>query len=670
MADKIRLQQALFGYRDGHNLLATSTPLTSRVRQFLATITDSSGPENNKSFEGAFTGLPVPETDFYALFRTWTAQEMPRPGCVWSHVILVELADLARIPELLLLGQYCSRPSVPIDLACYEEPLALDVTNTKDIIIYKPDHKRLSYLVRTLYDYPDASVVILDEASSFWENEVFKVWTQQWPRLRREFVFSTGSLGDRRLAGISFDLQIAPISSERLWRRTEDLTLLVRYSPMLDELIGETDDELVSIVEKDLSNASNRSFRQFLFDYGSDVEKPRAGFGKLAAVYKHVRTLSDASWQDILNLVGEFFPSPNEAVRLKKWLITLPVTLNSSAKLERVWSIVSFLLDSQQSVTYPIADFDFANFAHFLWREKRGQTLALLSRLVQQDEKPAALSFAEAIANVVDSCSLRAIAEGNAELVTLVIRHNPALAFEVDTWKLNGHIQTQVFETLKKLSLSPADWGQVVGAMFIAATYVSVREAVTMAAPFAMVGAFRWLDNEVAKSVLPSHSWRDALASAAVEELKRNRYLQPAKLALSAWCIPADELRWVLSASREDIQRLSESSLEDIPYPLRLPTAFLLLTLGLRSEEECGVNLVLKNFFTVHAALASSSHSSESWWLLSPELPSLGWWKDWDHCKRLRRAVRNILGQHHVYGGLMAFATTAEERRIAEKFRE
>lgn len=130
MVEQIKLQQALFGYRDGHNLLAASTALAPRVRQFLATITDSSGPENNTGFEGAFTGLPVPETDFYALFCTWPAPEMPRPGCVWSHVILIQLADLAQIPGLFLLRNLCSRPSVPIDTALYEQSLTLNAATT------------------------------------------------------------------------------------------------------------------------------------------------------------------------------------------------------------------------------------------------------------------------------------------------------------------------------------------------------------------------------------------------------------------------------------------------------------------------------------------------------------------------------------------------------------
>jgi len=670
MSQQVKLQQALFGYRDGHNLLAASTSLAPRVRQFLATVTDSSGPESNRAFEGALTGLPVPDTDFYAIFRTWPDPEMPRPGCVCSHVILIQLADLARIQSLVTLGVLCSRPAQPIDFGKYEQPLLFDVSKLDRDAACAHDERRLHYLVRALYEHPEAGVVILDEESACWERAIFLVWSQQWPRLRREFAFSTGSLGDRRLAGIAFDLQIAPVRSERLWRRSEYPTLLLSYPDPATELNCEVSKHWITIAEEDFRDSSDHRFRQFLFDYGSDVEHPRAGFGKLATVYKQVRTESEASWADLLCMVAESFPAPSEAGRLKRQLVTLPEYLDSSVKLERAWSIVSFLLDTPQSRAYPPLDFDFSVSAVSLWREKREQTISLLSRLVQRDENRAALSFAEGIASAVDSVSLRAIAEEYGELVPLIIRHNVALAFEIDTWKLGGHIQTQVFETLTKLALSHEDWGRIVGAMFIAATYVSVREAVSMAGPCAMKGSFRWITDPVASGVIPSHSWRDALTSSAVAELSNGNQLLPAQLALCAWCVPSEEVRRTLSAIREDVRQLSDASPTAIPAPLRVHTAFLLLTLGLRSDSECGVNLVLRNFFTVHSALASSAHSSESWWLLAPELPSLGWWKDWDYCKRLRRAARHALAKRRACGRLGAFANTAEERRIAEKFCE
>lgn len=670
MSEQIILQQALCGYRDGHNVLTTSVILPPRVRQFLATITDSSGTESNQRFEGAFTGLPVPETDYYALFRTWPAPEMPRPGCVWSHVVLIHLADLARIPELFQLRNLCSRPSAPIDLAFYEQSLAFDIARIEKYETGEPDQRRLQFLIQALYENPEKGVVILDNESVSWENAVFEVWSQQWPRLRREFAFSTGSLGDRRLAGIPFDLQIAPLSSERLWRRTGVPTLLLNYLAPTPRPFGETIPQWIDVAEEDLRNESDWRFRRFLFEYGSDVEKPRAAYAKLAAIYKQSSTASDCVWADLLESVGESFPMPTEAVRFKQWLVTLPASLDPSEKLERAWAIVSFLLESRHSAAYPNVDFDFANSAASLWKEKREQTITLLSRLVQRDEKPAALFFAEGIASAVDSASLRAIAEGHGELVPLVIRHNPALAFEVDTWKLRGQSQTHVYETVTKLSLSQTDWGKIVGAMFIAATYVSVREAVAMAGQFAMDGAFRWLEHQVAKEVLPSHAWRDALAPPAIALLGQTRDLRPDQLALTAWCVPVEEVRRILSASREDVQRLGEESPDAIPYPLRIPTAFLLLTLGLRENSDAAARMILRNFFAVHEALATGGHSSESWWLLSPELPTLSWWRDWDSCEKLRRAVRFSLSQRGACKHLREFAKTPDEKRIASEVAE
>jgi hypothetical protein len=67
----------------------------------------------------------------------------------------------------------------------------------------------------------------------------------------------------------------------------------------------------------------------------------------------------------------------------------------------------------------------------------------------------------------------------------------------------------------------------------------------------------------------------------------------------------------------------------------------LLVTLGLRADGAEGVNLVVRGFFPVHKALASDNYSSDSWRLLSPELPHLGFWREWDRCEKLRRAVRN-----------------------------
>src|SRR5690348_15482342 len=110
MISGLHLEQALFGYDAGHHLLESSIELPSEVRRLLAVATDLSGSAPVDGFDAAFTGMPLFGTDFYALFCTWLAPEMPRPGCVWSQVLLIETADLERITDLGELRGFFRRP--------------------------------------------------------------------------------------------------------------------------------------------------------------------------------------------------------------------------------------------------------------------------------------------------------------------------------------------------------------------------------------------------------------------------------------------------------------------------------------------------------------------------------------------------------------------------------
>src|SRR6185503_17112057 len=254
------------------------------------------------------------ETDYFALFCTWPAPEMPRPGCVWSHVLLIDLADLARIPDLSVLPDLCVRPTISKGFSEYEKPL---FTFLPDVITNRaPKNLHLAACVlEALYGQPNSSVVLFDEESKSWVPIVFALWSQQWPRLRRNFAFSTGSLGDRRLAGTAFDLQIAPLISERLWRRSGADTILLNSS---SKSVTNLPSLWVADVVDDLMTGTNTSLRQFLFSFGSDIEKPRHAFASLVSAYKQLRNNKD--WADKLLFIAKQFPDQSDALRLKESL--------------------------------------------------------------------------------------------------------------------------------------------------------------------------------------------------------------------------------------------------------------------------------------------------------------------------------------------------------------
>jgi hypothetical protein len=121
-----------------------------------------------------------------------------------------------------------------------------------------------------------------------------------------------------------------------------------------------------------------------------------------------------------------------------------------------------------------------------------------------------------------------------------------------------------------------------------------------------------------------------------------NEHLSFCQFALAAWLSPMEAVREMISPARADIKELAEK-LNDLPQPLVVPSAFVLMALGLRAKDLHGASLIVRSFDTVNNALATKNHPSESWELLSPQLPYLGWLRDWDRCAKIKLAVHTWL---------------------------
>jgi hypothetical protein len=178
--------------------------------------------------------------------------------------------------------------------------------------------------------------------------------------------------------------------------------------------------------------------------------------------------------------------------------------------------------------------------------------------------------------------------------------------------------------------------------MFEAGTTIGVREVAHLAGEAAVDGALEWLVN-TSTCFLPA-LWREVLRGLAQARLESGM-LRPLELAFCAAIVPPT-VAARLSASRPDMQTLASHPLEDLPLPLRLPTAFLLVTLGLQASPQSGAPLIARGFFEVHDALEGAVEPPEAWRLLQPYLPMVWFWQEWDRCYRLRRALQKWLDDH------------------------
>ena len=612
MQAEFAVHQALFGYEGGHQLLRSSIALSVETTHFLAVATDMSGSAPPGGFDAAITGLPVPGTQFYALFCTWLAPEMPRPGCVWSHTLLIELADLASISELEALRSYLSRPTTGLYDA-YATPFRFRPTAGA---LGSPGFERsnVTQLIRGLYEKPIGPVVVPARSSQDVEKLVFAVWSQQWPRLRRSFRFSTGSFADRGRQAVAFDLQVTPLESRYLWQKAR---LIELGDPDAD-----AEPAWVAEATNDICDPRQTLLRNFLRDFGTDVVETRGAFAALVGTFIAFRATAPTNWGSVLALIADRFPTPQQSPRLKERATC--VDLDEAAK---AWGVFEYLYNESAGGPFARIQFNLERWATELWMQHRGEALALLASPPARGNEDRWRSTIEAFARAIEPADLERIALIQAALVKAFVRLRPELALDECVWRLPDRPQWQVVDALEQQSITPPLWRAIVLAMLRSGTTVGIADIAARAGEETFDALVEWVRLGATVSTL-SGSWRDAVHPWAAARTEGGTSLQPLEFAVCIALLPRTVLGRI-DAAREDVQRLALVAADALPSDLTLPVAFFLVTIALQAQGAAGGPLLASSVFAVHNALARAEEPPESWRLLQPHLPELRFWQDW-----------------------------------------
>lgn len=289
--------QLLFGYDRGHRLLAASSAAAKAVAPAILPDTDWD-PRAAPGTDCYLSGRPLLGAKSYALMRTWKAPEMPRPGCVWTHVLLISAADLARINDLPALDPLFLRPEEPGNYRSYLGAIDFDPATAEDV---RPrlDGKTASSLVR--HTYGGVRTAPLTDGIAL-DCGILAIWSQQWPGLRRQFSFRTALLSPEKTSATSrFDVEFSD-------SRVPSGANVRNWKEAAYELIAE-----------DLVGASSGPLRKFLWRYGADTDNHRRNVERLTHLYQAMRRAApvDGDIDSIVTRIAKWYPQPKDAHLLK-----------------------------------------------------------------------------------------------------------------------------------------------------------------------------------------------------------------------------------------------------------------------------------------------------------------------------------------------------------------
>jgi len=646
-AERIKLHQALHGYAEGHRELASSVQLKPRDAKTILVLSDVSGPGARIDESGYLTGYPLPDAGLYALARTWTAPEMARPGCVWTHTLLLDFADLARLGSLTGLIDIFRRPQ-PNGHADYAKPLLLDCA-AEPPRLRAPDELWARRIMAALYGKPKARVIASRDGNPAVDILVATLWSQQWPRLRRSFRFCTLAATDRSTEGAVFDLQLLPSGNQALrtrFPRAVEADSIAASGEWLEEAVN------------DLIQPRASGLRSFLRQIGGDVGGGRAAFAPLCKLYwliNHFGSEPDAVINAIALLKDEFGAAQARAARA----IVVGAAVAKVEKLDD--SGLDYVLEHIDLIDPGQLVAEGATLGRAVLRRRPDAFASMVRR-----EDPAGALAARAIALAAPAELITAMAAVPA-LAFPVLRKRPELAAEAAFWSRELGVDEAALVILRN---APIDRVEIIAAMMTAGRTDLARHAVAETGPLEVL------------RVLASSAWSERLSngfkewlqaaaqpSAVAELFARPEPLPRQLLVLIAQLVGPDDTPndygddpWLTAVHRADgaISGPDETQLQ----------AFLLArSLGWRSRNPA--ELAQLGFEPTYRAAAHGYLPEDSWRWLDSRLPWPMLWFEWDRCQRLRMGVLNLFIERElspqIFGSLVQDETlfTALTEQVA-----
>jgi GTPase-associated protein 1 len=630
---RVPLQQTLHGYSEGHRLLASSIDLPARDAKTVLMMSDASGPAATIGEEGYLTGYPLPESGHFALARTWPAPEMPRPGCVWTHTILVDFSDIPDLRSAAGLLKLFRRPRG--DEQFYKSELTYVVSEGETSGKSFDDLARR--ILFAVYSNPMKPIISAASDVPTRDELVLAIWGQQWPRLRRAFRFCTLSFADRSSGSAVFDLQFLPALGR------------VRSAQFKSAIDADRQDfvapEWLDDAVADLREGADGSLRRFLRAAGSDVGG-RESFAPLATL--HALSLHFAS-----------DPSAVErAISILERTISDDQGHAARSLITRAAASAADYL-GQEGLKFVIRNFELIEPAEAnaaaervgcaLWRIEPKAVFGILS-------DPARSSIAElAIAAMPKPALIEGIASTPMHLIDLV-GLRPDLATETAYWALP---EASKHDLLNSIGARPDIAQGAIDAMVRSGKPLAREARATFGSDAVLRRLISFVDGDPEAAEQTARAWlptlvsdADAVARVLVEAtIGSFDTLEAIARVVGPDAVPntIGEDPWLTA-----VRRISAS----VPRPY-LATFLLVRAFGRRSRSSA--ELVQSTFDPVYTTVEGASLADDAWQLLDHRLYRSYWWPSWDKCRRILQTTVDMYMDREIDASFFLKITTRDD---------
>jgi hypothetical protein len=615
------VHQVLHGYNDGHRLLCSSLKLPKSAERTMLPLSDLSG-QSAGTIDPYITGYPIKAISQYAFARTWLAPEIKRPGCVWTHTLLVNFDDLASFVHRNDLIDLFRRPIKEDELNYYRAPIELD-DETIDVD-YLNSEEFVYRLIYALVGEEADRVVVSVPSYSVAEREFLDVWRHLWPDQQRCFTFCTGVKSPRTLDGQLFNLQaVNEKDLIRFKRRTEDFKVRYIEFDLAHEYIEQHDSWIKTFIATQQSSVGILAQRVLPLNFQNTKV--------IVDLLTQHSNQSDFASKVIAYLASKF-PSVVSGSDLKAFLLGRDDPLQLSD-----FAILHGITLSDKHDSFDPLQLHIAERASNIWKTPE-KAIQLSNIALERLESDFAANVLSGLSASVPSTSLNELIVSKPDAFDFYVNANPSLSISPEIWQVPQEFEYRVVNAIAGHACKLSEHRKAIVTNALAARldqgWELLLEAFGLPATEDVLDAIEFggyssipESCEIALSRTPAAicDWirRRSRFSAGTSNIVLSLAM---KIAATGQIEIESDLLKVIVANFDK-------------FSIDLHVSVKLLAVAFAEKQESFQFLAELSLDPVYFAIAHAQISDFDWEVLNQIVPKVEWWRGWDRCARVRKAI-------------------------------
>lgn len=623
------IHQALHGYKQGHNKLACSTYLSLNDDDSMKVLSDWS--EYTDDFDNSYiTTYPLKDSKYYVVAKSWYADDMERPGCVWTHSLLINIDDIDEHFDFRDLFDYFRRPIVN-NYEQYSLPIEY-VKNAHENVNIIENKEELLLMYMLLLKKANNTIFVKEKDSSYYQHLILLILQYVPLGFFPNIYTCSGSAYGRRGYNNHFSLQFSTSTGSQI------NTVIKDNNAFIDNICPGIKYICDSICKNDLDTAST------LRIFSGDIHD---NFDSLCTVGLLLKYLdeglvfgqSSVTFNEVLSLISSTFPKLEDGEIVKK----IFCNKNVSNLFDKEITILIYLAvnDYSSMLDYDVIDYD--------------------NRVVALKTDGDILLYGKFLEAILEKDDITTIAKRQLERSNLVLSENDYLFMAQNMWRTYMSL-VSIMPSILKYSF----WIDFTEEKF----FVIYQEFANSQVPSFTAWEKLWhvilyrgysvdkrIMNELVKNISRFiYDVMDYLEKSSSYKLDNSicYYCRSNPKDIVNWLSTKDVVseyvvQFVVNNIDPESSLVKNSSSNDFrsiiyqsKYNKENYYVFIYL-LGLNWDDRIALDCLRKGFIAINNQLANSQMSDDLWKKIEPYTDKLVFYKEWDKCKKLKKGLIRVL---------------------------